>query len=97
MNKRYIQFISLTPEELGDLISQKIVPELYSKLSKQFQPKEPEEYLSIEQVCELLNKDRTTIWRWTYKSKILTAYQLAGSPYYRRSEIEQILSQNKVN
>ncbi len=69
MNKPYIQFISLTPEE----------------------------YLSIEQVCELLNKDRTTIWRWTYKSKILTAYQLAGSPYYRRSEIEQILSQNKVN
>ena len=96
MNKKSVQLISLTAEELVEIISQKMIPILFYKLSQHLQPKEPEEYLTIEQLCELLKKDRSTIWRWT-KSKVISAYQIGGSPLYKRSEIESLLNENKVN
>ena len=96
MNKKSVQLISLTAEELVEILSQKIVPILFYQLSQHFQPKEQQEYLTIDEVCKLLKKDRSTIWRWS-KKKVISYHQIEGSPLYKRSEIEALLDRNKIN
>ena len=91
-----IQFIALHPDELIAEVADKVVLQLVDKFSTHFQPNEPEEYLTIEEVCKLLKRDRSTIWRYT-RDKILTGYQIGGSPLYKKSEIVAVLMANKVN
>lgn len=91
-----IQITEYTSEEFFADIKNAVISEIVEQLSSNFQPKIPEDYLTIEQVCELLKKDRVTIWRWT-KSNKLNAYQIGGSPIYRRSEIDAQILANKIN
>ena len=81
-----IQFIAVHPDELIAEVADKVVLQLFDKFSTHFQSNQPEENLTIEEVCKLLKRDRSTIWRYT-RDKILTAYQIGGSPLYKRSEI----------
>ena len=56
-------------------------------LKKNFQPKEPIEYLTRGEVAELLKIDLSSVHNWTKKG-ILTSYQIGGRVYYKRAEIE---------
>ena len=84
-----IQLIQITPDELETRIFNRVKAELET-IKKDFQPKQATEFLTRQQVKELLDVDLSTVHNWTKKGK-LKAYGLAGRIYYKRSEVEQAL------
>ena len=88
-----IQFIGTTPTELIDLID-KAVKSRLEDLQKNFQPKEPNEYLSRREVAEMLKIDLSSVHNWTKKG-VLTAHQISGRVYYKRKEIESAIVELK--
>ena len=84
-----IQFIGTTPTALIDLID-KTVNNRLQDLKKCFQPKEPTEYLSRQDIAEMLQIDLSSVHNWTKKG-ILTAYQISGRVYYKRAEVESAI------
>lgn len=91
-----IQFIGTTDDNLIEKLKNSLIPELEEKLSKQFQPKQPTEYLTRSEVCELLKIDLSTLWRWT-KSGVFPAMGVQNRVYYKRSDIETYLENSKIN
>jgi hypothetical protein len=81
-----IQFVQVTPEQLKDAIIEGVKLQL-NDLKKSFQPKEPTEYLTRNDVAEMLKIDLSSVHNWTVKG-ILTAYQIGGRVYYKRVEVE---------
>jgi len=90
-----IQFIGTTPNDLITEIKNALIPELREQLSKDFQPKEPTEYLTRSEVCELLQIDLSTLHRWR-KDGTLTAYGVGNRVYFKRSEIDEYINKNKL-
>lgn len=64
------------------------------ELQKSFQPKEPTEYLTRNEVSKLLKIDLSTVHNWT-KRGVLKAYQIGGRVYYKRQEVESALVELK--
>lgn len=89
MQNGTIQFIQITPEQFHETIISGVKSEL-EKLKTEFQPKQPTEFLTRNQVKELLDVDLSTVHNWTKRGK-LKAYGIAGRVYYKRSEVEQAL------
>lgn len=88
-----VQFISLDPNTLIDLIDEKVKTQL-QELKKHFQPKEPNEYLTRVEVAEMLKIDLSSVHNWTKKG-ILTSYQIGGRVYYKRKEVENAIVELK--
>lgn len=66
-----------------------------ANIKKSFQPKEPTEFLTRQEVSSLLKIDLSSVHNWT-KKKILQSYQIGGRVYYKRSEVEKaIIKLNK--
>ena len=84
-----IQFVQVTPEELQEAILQGVKSQL-ERLSKDFQPKEPEEYLTRAEVAKLLKVDLSTVHNWSKAGK-LQRHGIGNRVLYKRSEIEQSL------
>ena len=84
--KHNIQFIETSPEELENRIFSRIKAE-FEELKKEFQPKEPTEFLTRNEARDLLKVDLSTIHNWTRKGK-LRAYGCGHRVYYRRDELE---------
>jgi hypothetical protein len=82
-----VQFISVTPEQLQGAIITGVKVQI-DKLKKEFQPKIPTEYLTRNEVKELLSVDLSTIHNWQKKGK-LRAYGIGHRVYYKRHEVEQ--------
>ena len=61
------------------------------ELKSQFQPKEPNEYLTRQEVATMFNVDLSTIHNWC-KSKKLNPLGLGARVYFLRSEIEASLT-----
>ena len=84
-----VQFIGTTPDEVNKPVLKEI-QEGFEKLQKQFQPKVPTEYLTRNEVKELLKVDLSTVHNWTKRGK-LRAYGIGARVYYRRDEVEQAI------
>ena len=84
-----LQFIQITPEQFQETIISGVKIEL-EKLTKQFQPKEPTQYLTRNEVKQLLNVDLSTIHNWQKKGKI-RAYGIGARVYFKRHEVEQAI------
>lgn len=82
-----VQFIQITPEQLQEEIIKGVKTEL-EQLKKDFQPKQPSEYLTRNEVAEMLKIDLSSVHNWTKKGK-LKAYGIGGRVYYKREEIEE--------
>ncbi len=82
-----VQFISVTPEQIQESILNGVKVQI-EQLKKDFQPKEPTEYLTRNEVKELLKVDLSTIHNWQKKGK-LRAYGISGRVYFKRHEVEQ--------
>lgn len=89
-----IQFIGTSPNQLVDLIDQKVQSQI-DELKKNFQPKDPTKYLTRNEVSEMLQVDLSTVHNWTKKGKI-KSYGIGGRVYYKRSEIENAIVELKV-
>lgn len=87
MEKSTLQFIQITPEEQENRIFARFKSE-FENLKKEFQPKEPTEFLTRNEVKELLKVDLSTVHNLTKRGK-LKSYGLGGRVYYKRSEVEQ--------
>lgn len=85
-----IQLIQVTPEELREAIVDGVKIQL-NDLKSHFQPKIPTEYLTRAEVKDLLKIDLSTIHNWSKKGK-LQAYGIGGRVYYKRSEIESVIT-----
>lgn len=82
-----VQFIQITPEQLQNAIIQGVNSKL-EELKKEFQPKQPTEYLTRQEVADLLQINLTTLWNWTNKGKLI-AYGIGSRVYYKRHEVEK--------
>jgi excisionase family DNA binding protein len=87
--KNAIQIIQ-DPEMLQNAILQGIRQEL-EHLKTEFQPKQPTELLTRNEVRELLKVDLSTVHNWTKKGK-LKAYGIGNRVYYKRNEIDDVLT-----
>ena len=84
-----IQFIAITPERLKAQILEGVKSQL-ADLQNSFQPKEPTEYLTRNEVAELLKIDLSTVHNWSKKGQ-LQRYGIEGRVYYKRSEVENAI------
>lgn len=77
-------------------LKKSLIPEITENLSAKFQPKEPTEYLTRSEVCKLLKIDMSSLHRWRKEGKI-PSYGLGNRVYFKRSEVEQIINENKLS
>jgi excisionase family DNA binding protein len=84
-----VQFIQTTPQQIETAIIAGVKVQI-DLLKKEFQPKIPTEYLTRNEVKELLSVDLSTIHNWQKKGK-LRAYGIGARVYYKRHEVEQAI------
>jgi len=84
-----VQFIQTTPQELQNQITEGVKNQLQEFL-KLYTPKQPNEYLTRQQVAQMFNVDISTIHNWC-KSGKLKPLGLGARVYFLRSDIEQSL------
>ncbi|RMA56643.1 helix-turn-helix domain-containing protein [Ulvibacter antarcticus] len=90
---KQVQFISITPEQLQTAIIEGVKTQL-DDLKKNFQPKEPKEYLERAEVAKMLNVDLSTVHNWTVKG-ILISYGIGRRVYYLRTDVENAIVELK--
>lgn len=91
-----IQFVGTSDSDFLQRFRDEIIPELKLQLAKEFQPKEPTEFLTRTEVCELLKIDLSTLHRWRSDLKI-PSYGMGNRVYFKRQEVEQIINKNKLS
>lgn len=84
-----IQFISISPEQLQTAIIEGVKTQL-EDLKENFQPKQPVEYLTRQNVADLLQVDLSTIWAYTKKG-LLVSYGIGSRVFYKRVEVENAI------
>lgn len=84
-----VQFIGISPEQLKKDMADVLKAQI-DELKNHFQPKDPTEWLTRNEVRDLLKVDLSTIHHWTKKGK-LKSYGLGARVYYKRSEVESAL------
>lgn len=84
-----VQFISVTPEQLQQAIIEGVKTQL-NELKKHFEPKTPTEYLSRQEVAEMLKINLSTVHNMSVKG-VLQKYQISGRVLYKRSEVENAI------
>lgn len=84
-----IQFIQYSPEQLQNEIKAGVKIQLQDFL-EHYKPKQPNEYLTRQEVAKMFNVDISTIHNWC-KAKRLNPLGLGSRVYFLRSEIEQSL------
>ncbi|WP_142785012.1 helix-turn-helix domain-containing protein [Changchengzhania lutea] len=88
-----IQFIQVTPDELTEVIVKGVKHQL-DELKKEFQPKQPTEYLTRNEVAKMLSIDLSTVHNWC-KSKKLKPLGIGNRVYFRRVDVEAALVELK--
>ena len=61
-----------------------------NEIAQNFQPKVPNEYLTRQEVSELLKCDLSTVHNWSKKGKLFP-YCIGNRVLYKRSEVEASL------
>lgn len=67
---------------------------LLSKLKEELLPKKPEEFLTRNDVADLLKINVNTVDRWTKDGK-LVRYGIGDRIFYKRSEVEESITRLK--
>ena len=84
-----IQLLSLSTDDLKRLVTEAIQPQL-EEIKKNLQPIEPTEYLSRNQLADMLQIDLSTLHNWNKKG-IIQPHQLGGRIFYLRQEIKDAI------
>jgi hypothetical protein len=83
------QLHATTPEKLTEAILDGVRKEI-NDLKKEFQPKEPDEFLTRKDTAELLKISLVCLHDWCNKG-ILKPYKVGNRTYFSRKEIVQKL------
>jgi hypothetical protein len=84
-----VQFISTSPQELQNQINEGVKIQLENFL-KLYQPTQPKEYLTRQDVSKMFSVDISTVHNWC-KSKRLNPLGIGSRVYFLRSEVEASL------
>lgn len=87
--KKSIQFIQVTPEQLETAILDGVKIQL-ENLKDSFQAKESTEFLTRQEVAEMLKVDLSTLHNWHKKGKLIP-YGLGGRVYYKIKDVENAM------
>lgn len=90
MEKQIVQIESVNVKELTDIISEKLIEKLETKISSLIQKNSDDELLTREETAKLLRVNVTTLWHWTKKGKLI-AYGIGNRAYYKRGEVMSAL------
>lgn len=82
-----VQFIQITPQQLQNAIIDGVKNQL-DELKKEFQPKQPTEYLTRQEVATLLKVDLSTIHNWCKSGKLLP-YGIGKRVHFKRVDLEK--------
>lgn len=82
-----IKLVQLEPEKLKMEILNGI-QNLFDDIKNHLEPKSPTEYLTRNDVSQMLSVDLSTVHNYT-KRGLLQPYSIGSRVYYKRSEIEQ--------
>ena len=63
----------------------------FTELAQKAVPEKTEKYLSPKQVCEMLDIDNSTLWRWG-RNNYLPPFKVGGKNRYRMSDIQKLLT-----
>jgi hypothetical protein len=78
----------VTPDEIANLF-QGLQKQL-TDLKMNFEPKKPTEFLTRNEVAELLKVDLSTIHNWCKQNKLIP-FGIGNRIYFKRSDIENTL------
>lgn len=78
----------LTPDQILSLFDG--LQQQLKEIKENFEPAKPAEYLTRNEVAEMLKVDLSTLWLWQKKSKLIP-FGIGNRVYYRRSDIEAAL------
>lgn len=87
-NSILLQNVSL--ESLTDLIKEGVKSQL-DDFKNNLNTHNPDELLTREQTCEMLQIDSSTLWHWTNKGKV-KAYGIGNRRYYKKAELIECLT-----
>lgn len=90
MKTNSILLQDLSPEELGNLIDNKLKHRIEDLIIHLSNLKSNDELLTREETCKFLSIDSSTLWAWTNKGKV-KAYGIGNRRYYKRSELMECL------
>lgn len=81
---------------LSDLIecNEELIRRTKIELEQQITDAASETYPSIKKVAEILDVDKSTLWRWA-KSGYLVPIEIGGKRRYRMSDVNRILGKSK--
>lgn len=85
-----IQFFEYSPEQLQQEITKGVKSHLDDFL-KNFQPKQPNDYLTRQDIATMFNVDLSTVANWQKNGK-LKPFGLGGRVYFLRSDVEASLT-----
>ncbi len=88
MEKKQIQFLATSPEELKTMLFEALKPYLNDILNKKPVENDGDILLTREETAELLSINLSTLWKFT-KTGVLKAYSLPSTSrvYYKKSEV----------
>lgn len=78
----------VSPEEITSLFEG--LQNQLTELKQNFEPKTPTEYLTRNELAELLKCDLSTIHNWCKKGK-LNPYGIGNRVYFKRADLESLL------
>lgn len=78
----------ITPEQLTSLFEG--LQNQITDLKKNLEPKTPTEYLTRNEVAEMLKCDLSTIHNWCKKGKLIP-FGIGSRVYFKRSDIESLV------
>lgn len=81
-----IQLLQITPEQLQQAILDGVKKQL-EDLKRDFQPKEPNIYMTRSEVASMLKIDLSTVHNWA-KSGKLKPYGIGSRVYFKKEEVE---------
>lgn len=81
---------NVTLESLTDLIKEGVKSQL-EDFKNNLNTHNPDELLTREQTCEMLQIDSSTLWHWTNKGKV-KAYGIGNRRYYKKAELIECLT-----
>lgn len=81
---------------LSDLIecNEELIRRTKIELEQQITDAASETYPSIKKVAEILDVDKSTLWRWA-KSGYLVPIEIGGKRRYRMSDVNRILGKKQ--
>jgi hypothetical protein len=85
MESSAILLQNVNPDQFKELITSVFKAQL-EEFKKDFSISNPEELLTREQTCDLLQINLSTLHHWTIKGKI-NAYGIGSRRYYKKAEL----------